>query len=439
MVGAAQYLDDEIDWVLSAVVGKKKQSYIQTHFHEKFGRHLNHNQIRYIKNKYGKDPRFNSPLVNARPPRVAVSPKLGGGGGGGGRKEHNDEGEQDDENDVNLRSPSRAGPSSQHKVGERRRELKDEAATTTTPRMKRKRSVDESSDLSERLVKRITGPQRADSRPEAAASRESTPRAAQGRTPLQQWKRSTNTTGLQPSSLGVQSSSPLALSLADNYFDTTLQTGGHSNLPAQQQLDTLPFLHTTDMWTAPVQPQDTWPAGNLAALPSGGDSAVPDAYMSVYPALPATTMEDLYRPVEQTAGIMSQMPVTTQYQLQMPSNQPMPYSTLQFSPALPDLAPSPFQHHVEQQQLQHPSQRTHSGQHHQYPVDASSFSHLPVSETQATPNLGNNNNNNNNSNNHSVITYQPMPTFQELSTGTPSAQHITNLPILTVGGVAENH
>ena len=90
--------------------------------------------------------------MNARPPRVAVSPKLGGGGGGGGRKEHNDEGEQDDENDVNLRSPSRAGPSSQHKVGERRRELKDEAATTTTPRMKRKRSVDESSDLSERYV-----------------------------------------------------------------------------------------------------------------------------------------------------------------------------------------------------------------------------------------------------------------------------------------------
>lgn len=58
MVGAAQYLDEEIDWVLSAVVGKKKQSYIQTHFKDKFGRSLNHNQIRYIKNKYGKDPRF---------------------------------------------------------------------------------------------------------------------------------------------------------------------------------------------------------------------------------------------------------------------------------------------------------------------------------------------------------------------------------------------
>lgn len=58
MVGAAQYLDEEIDWVLSAVVGKKKQSYIQTNFKDKFGRSLNHNQIRYIKNKYGKDPRF---------------------------------------------------------------------------------------------------------------------------------------------------------------------------------------------------------------------------------------------------------------------------------------------------------------------------------------------------------------------------------------------
>lgn len=73
MVGAAQYQDNEIEWVLSAVVTKKKQSYIQEHFKERFGRELNHNQIRYIKNKYGKDPRFkygyppfsilNSPLL----------------------------------------------------------------------------------------------------------------------------------------------------------------------------------------------------------------------------------------------------------------------------------------------------------------------------------------------------------------------------------------
>lgn len=58
MVGAAQYRDEEIDWVLTAVVNKKKQSYIQERFKHKFGRELNHNQIRYIKNKYGKDPKF---------------------------------------------------------------------------------------------------------------------------------------------------------------------------------------------------------------------------------------------------------------------------------------------------------------------------------------------------------------------------------------------
>jgi hypothetical protein len=58
MVGSTQYQDNEIEWVLSAVVTKKKQLYIQTQFREKFGRALNHNQIRYIKNKYGKDPRF---------------------------------------------------------------------------------------------------------------------------------------------------------------------------------------------------------------------------------------------------------------------------------------------------------------------------------------------------------------------------------------------
>jgi hypothetical protein len=76
MVGAAQYQDKEIDWVLSAVVSKKKQSYIQTHFKEKFGRVLNHNQIRYIKNKYGKDPRFKydyPPLLGPQLPIASIA------------------------------------------------------------------------------------------------------------------------------------------------------------------------------------------------------------------------------------------------------------------------------------------------------------------------------------------------------------------------------
>lgn len=78
---------------------------------------------------------------------MAVSPKPGG------LAEKKDEGEQDDEDEVNLGVFSRAGPSSTNKVGERRRELRDEAATATlSTRMKRKKSVDESSDLGERYV-----------------------------------------------------------------------------------------------------------------------------------------------------------------------------------------------------------------------------------------------------------------------------------------------
>ncbi|KAL7817680.1 hypothetical protein V8C44DRAFT_369046 [Trichoderma aethiopicum] len=415
MVGAAQYLDDEIDWVLSAVVGKKKQSYIQTHFHEKFGRHLNHNQIRYIKNKYGKDPRFNSPLVNARPPRVAVSPKPGGS------NEKKDEGEQEDEDEVNLGVFSRAGPSSTNKVGERRIERKDEAATATlATRMKRKKSVDESSDVGERLVKRITGSQRADLQRETTATPEPSSRAAQGKQqpPLQQqWKSSNRAAGLQQSSaMRVPSSSPLAVTLADNYFDA-LQTEDRGNLPAQQQPSALQFLHTSDLWTAP-EPRGSWTAGNAVAFPSAGDNGAPNAYMSIYPSLPTTTttMEDLYRPVDQSASIMSQLPITAQYQLQMPSNQQTTtFPASHFSPALPDLAPSPFQHYLEQQQPQHPNQLIRSGHHQDYHAEASSvqsFPQVPVSETQATPNLS--------SNSLSVIPYQQIPTFQGLPADTPS-------------------
>lgn len=58
MVGSAQYTDKEINWVLTAVVNKHKVAYIQVNFELEFGRPLNNNQVRYIKNKYGKDPRF---------------------------------------------------------------------------------------------------------------------------------------------------------------------------------------------------------------------------------------------------------------------------------------------------------------------------------------------------------------------------------------------
>ena len=58
MVGAAQYLDGEIQYVLEMVVEKRKVPEIKARFEARFGKTLNNNQVRYIKNKYGKDPRF---------------------------------------------------------------------------------------------------------------------------------------------------------------------------------------------------------------------------------------------------------------------------------------------------------------------------------------------------------------------------------------------
>ncbi|KAL6876611.1 hypothetical protein J3F83DRAFT_769762 [Trichoderma novae-zelandiae] len=415
MVGAAQYLDDEIDWVLSAVVGKKKQSYIQTHFQDKFGRHLNHNQIRYIKNKYGKDPRFNSPLVNARPPRVAVSPKPGAGDA------NKDEGEQESENETAVESASKAGPAAD-KVGERRSELKGEAAAARTTtmratRMKRKRSTDVSSDIRERLVKKITGPQRSEFQPNKAAAPEPASATVEDKKkPLQVWK---STAHVQPSALATS----LATSLADNYFDT-LQTGEHAGLGAQQP-NPMQFHGSSTDWMSSI-PRSVWGTGESPTL----TSAAPTAYMSIYH--PASTMEELYHPVEQTAT-MSHTPGTAQYQLQMPSSHPMMLSASQFSPSMPDLAPSPFQHYREQQQVQHqhPHQTTQSEADYHYHLVAAStpaFPHIPnISEPEAPPTLDS----------LTSIPYQHMPSFHELL---PSTQQFANLPILTASGdVTEHH
>lgn len=58
MAGTAQYTDDEIEWVLKLVVKRVKSGMIQTGFEKKFGRPLKANQVRYVKNKYGKDPKY---------------------------------------------------------------------------------------------------------------------------------------------------------------------------------------------------------------------------------------------------------------------------------------------------------------------------------------------------------------------------------------------
>ncbi|EQK97464.1 hypothetical protein OCS_06824 [Ophiocordyceps sinensis CO18] len=58
MVGSATYTDEEILWILDQVLAKAKPADIQSGFSHLFGRDIGPSQIRYVKNKYGKDPRF---------------------------------------------------------------------------------------------------------------------------------------------------------------------------------------------------------------------------------------------------------------------------------------------------------------------------------------------------------------------------------------------
>ncbi|PHH85271.1 hypothetical protein CDD83_669 [Cordyceps sp. RAO-2017] len=58
MVGSALYTDDEIAWVLDQVIAKAKPADIQQGFSHFFGREIGASQVRYLKNKYGRDPRF---------------------------------------------------------------------------------------------------------------------------------------------------------------------------------------------------------------------------------------------------------------------------------------------------------------------------------------------------------------------------------------------
>jgi len=58
MAGVSSYTHHEIDFVLRSIVQKQKAAIIIEEFQRMFRKALNSNQIRYIKNKYGKDPSF---------------------------------------------------------------------------------------------------------------------------------------------------------------------------------------------------------------------------------------------------------------------------------------------------------------------------------------------------------------------------------------------
>ncbi|KAG6002580.1 hypothetical protein E4U21_002963 [Claviceps maximensis] len=64
MAGSQQYKDVEILFVLKAILRGLSLRWIVTMFESRFGRSLSDNQVRYIKNKYGRDPRFGTPVAN---------------------------------------------------------------------------------------------------------------------------------------------------------------------------------------------------------------------------------------------------------------------------------------------------------------------------------------------------------------------------------------
>ncbi|KAG6012241.1 hypothetical protein E4U54_007645 [Claviceps lovelessii] len=66
MAGAQQYKDVEILFVLKAILRGLSLRWIITMFESRFGRGLTENQVRYIKNKYGRDPRFGTPMANTQ-------------------------------------------------------------------------------------------------------------------------------------------------------------------------------------------------------------------------------------------------------------------------------------------------------------------------------------------------------------------------------------
>ncbi|KAL2210452.1 hypothetical protein CC79DRAFT_1330829 [Sarocladium strictum] len=58
MVGEPKYPPEQIYWILDRVLKKTKNDVLAQGFFETFAKALTPTQIRYIKNKYGKDPDF---------------------------------------------------------------------------------------------------------------------------------------------------------------------------------------------------------------------------------------------------------------------------------------------------------------------------------------------------------------------------------------------
>ncbi|RGP70321.1 hypothetical protein FLONG3_7499 [Fusarium longipes] len=64
MTGKPVYKPEEIRFALNLMVQDLFNEEISQAFRERFNRELTDNQIRYLRNKYGKDPDYGSPLIN---------------------------------------------------------------------------------------------------------------------------------------------------------------------------------------------------------------------------------------------------------------------------------------------------------------------------------------------------------------------------------------
>ncbi|KAK1254994.1 hypothetical protein MKX08_008989 [Trichoderma sp. CBMAI-0020] len=374
MVGAAQYQDNEIEWVLSAVVTKKKQSYIQTHFKEKFGRELNHNQIRYIKNKYGKDPRFNSPLVNIHAPPRVTTPEPEGSSEHGDVDTH--------KNGAAFGNQNQAGPS----VTTEEAQIGPEDNGTKSTQPKRKRSRHEQGDALERLTGHTTKSQRLNSSLQQGATSGSIPLSRQQKTSdirLPTAHTHAHPISMPQASLGDSDHTPLYAGMFQGF----------------QHPQNFPLLHSTNTgitWGPSMfMHNHSWDAArNTMAFT--GISGTADS-SAITQASPSPMME------HQSMGYtMFQSPTADQYQFQQPYSQLGGQQVSQFSPATPSLSSPPYAGDQEQHRhMLHQEQQLYSH------TDVGTIPTLPGSEISNLDNAPY-------LQNLSGVAPQLIPSFQEV-------------------------
>lgn len=65
MVGQNVYTEQEIRFILDLLIKEAKGPEISEAYDKEFGKPLTPNQLRYVKNKYGKDPKYGTAAINS--------------------------------------------------------------------------------------------------------------------------------------------------------------------------------------------------------------------------------------------------------------------------------------------------------------------------------------------------------------------------------------